>query len=131
MKVVDHEPHWWFLLEEGGALIVDANCSHSVFSYSFAMHMNPDEVAQYRSKGRNYIGELAQAIQDSGPNLKNSRSAFNGRDVTPQYSEAIMAAIAQWRADLDMAISAGGVVRSNRTPSKEFKEGIDDEKSPD
>lgn len=98
MKVLDHEPHWWFLLEEDGALIVDANCSHSFSSYSFAIQLNPDEVAQYRSQGRSYIGELATGIQDSAPILKESRSAFKERNVTEQYSDRIMAAIGEWKA---------------------------------
>jgi hypothetical protein len=98
MKVIDHEPHWWFLLEEDGALIVDVNCNVSFFGYSFAMQMNPDEVAQYQSKGRSYIGELAQRIQDGAPFLKDSHSAFKERGVMAQYSDRIMAAVREWNA---------------------------------
>ena len=98
MKVIGHEPHGWFLLEERGALILDVNCSHSSFAYDFTIEMNADEVAQYRSYGRIYVTLLAQRIQDSVPILKESMSAYKERGVMALYSDRIMAAVRAWSA---------------------------------
>jgi len=40
MKVLDHEPQWWFLLEDEVVLYVDANCNHSVRLLAELTHSN-------------------------------------------------------------------------------------------
>lgn len=104
MKVIDHEPHAWFLLEEEGALFLDANCSHSAFGYDFMIQMTREEVAAYRGQGRSYVTALAQRIQDSAPILERSTSVYKGRDVAQRYSDKVTHAILAWRAADDTTI---------------------------
>ncbi len=51
MKVLDHEPQFWFLTEEGGSLFLDANCNHSFVGYSFMIELSPLEQTEYKTKG--------------------------------------------------------------------------------
>lgn len=97
MKVLDHEPQWWFLLEEDGTLFLDANCNHSFIGYDFLLQLDAGEVANYRRKGRAYLSMLATEIQDSAPMLAASKSKYKGRDCSEEYSERVMAAVHHWR----------------------------------
>jgi hypothetical protein len=70
MRVIDHVPQWWFLFEEDGAFFLDRNYNHSFVGYDFMIQLNPEEVAQYRARGREFINWLAEDIQNSAPILK-------------------------------------------------------------
>ena len=39
MKVIDHEPQSWFLLEKDRAIFLDANCNHSFYGYTFTLQL--------------------------------------------------------------------------------------------
>lgn len=97
MQIVDHEPQLWFLAEDDGLLYLDANCNHSFFSYSFMIELSPQEIAEYRNKGRSYLSRLAQDIQNSAPILAASNSIYKGRDISPLHGERLNAAIQNWR----------------------------------
>lgn len=99
MRVIDHEPQWWFLLEDDGSIFLDANCNHSFVGYSFMIEMNSDELTQYKRLGRNFISTLASEIQDTAPILQISTSRFKGRDVSQTYSDEVTRAVERWRAD--------------------------------
>ncbi len=87
MKVIDEERSSWFLFEEEGELLFDVNCSHSFVSYDFMMFLNAEEVTAYKAKGREYLNELANAINYSSPISKTSTSEYKKRYVYEQYSE--------------------------------------------
>ena len=97
MKVLDHEPQWWFLLEDEGVLYLDANCNHSSISYDFLIRLEAGEVKKFRTEGRAYISRLASEIQNSAPILAVSTSKYNGRDLSQEYSERVIAAVKEWR----------------------------------
>ena len=101
MKVVDHEPHFWFLLEEAGALFLDVNCSHSFLGYSFLIQLNTNESAKYREQGHDFINKTAQAIQYTAPIFQASQSPYKGRDLSQSHRDRVMAAVAAWRAGSD------------------------------
>lgn len=97
MKVLDHEPQVWFLLEDEGSLYLDANCNHSFIGYSFLLRLNSEEAAQYKAKGRDYLSWLADDIQNSAPILAASKSRYKGRDLSGEHSERVMTAVREWR----------------------------------
>lgn len=99
MRVIDHEPQWWFLLEEDGALFLDANCSHSVVGYDFLLQLNPEEIKLYAREGRVFLRRLATEIQDSAPVAKGSTSRFKGRDLSQTCSDKVTKAVESWRAN--------------------------------
>lgn len=101
MQVLDHEPQFWFLFEEDGALFLDANCSHSFFGYNFMIQLSPGEVLEYQEQGRPYLSWLARDIQDSAPILQGSHSIYKGRDVSSAYTEEVSQAVEAWRAAKD------------------------------
>ncbi|HVJ37201.1 MAG TPA: hypothetical protein VM687_05290 [Stenotrophomonas sp.] len=98
MKVLDHEPHCWFLLEDGGHLLLDANCSHSFISYSYLILMTPAEILQYRQRGRDYLTWLAGDIHNGVPILQASTSPYKYRDLTRSRGDEVTQAIVSWRA---------------------------------
>ena len=97
MRVIDHEPHAWFLFEEGGSYFLDANCSHSAFGYCYMVELLPDETAKYTNEGRSYLSILAHDIHYSAPVVTGSNSIYKGRDVSNHYIEKTKAAIKKWR----------------------------------
>lgn len=97
MKVVDHEPQFWCLLEASGALFLDANCEASFVGYTYLIHLNQEEVARYRREGRSYLSWLAEQIQDSAPIMAASTSVYKGRDLSSTYGEQVNAAVKAWR----------------------------------
>lgn len=97
MKVLDHEPQWWFLLEDEGVLYLDVNCNHSFIGYEFLLRLDAGEVAKFRAEGRAYISWLAEEIQNSAPILASSNSRYKGRDVSHEYSGRVTAAVNEWR----------------------------------
>ena len=98
MEVVDHEPGLWFLLREGRALFLDANCNHSFIGYTFLIELAPNEVRAYRERGRDYLTRLAEGIHDSAPILVASDSPYKGRDLSRPLGARVSAAIGAWRA---------------------------------
>lgn len=99
MRVVDHEPQWWFLLEEEGSLFLDANCNHSAVGYDFLVELSAEERRAYEHGGREFISRLATEIQDTAPIVKGSTSRFKGRDMSRTYSDKVTKAVAKWLAD--------------------------------
>lgn len=99
MRVIDHEPQWWFLFEEDGAFFLDGNYNHSFVGYDFMIQLNAEEVAQYRARGREFIGVLAERVQNSVPILIVSKSPYKGRRVSEDTSKRAVAACAEWRAE--------------------------------
>jgi hypothetical protein len=97
MRVIDHEPQWWFLLEENGALFLNANCSHSCLGYDFMLQLSPEERDEYAQEGREFVSRLATEIQDSAPILRISTSRFKGRDVSKDYADKVTKAVESWR----------------------------------
>lgn len=97
MKVIDEEKSSWFLFEEDGKLLFDVNCSHSFVGYDFMMFLNEQEIALYKEKGREYLNELANAVDYSSPISKTSTSKYKERYVYEQYSEQSLDAIDVWR----------------------------------
>jgi len=98
MRVIDHEPRWWFLLEMHGDLFLNANCEQSCFSFDFMIQLDEEETAAYRREGRDYLSRLAGEIQDSAPVARNTRSRFKGRDVSGACAGQVAGAVSRWRA---------------------------------
>lgn len=81
MRVLDHEPQSWFLLEGDGRLYLDAHCSHSFVDYDFVMALNDDELAMFGKKGRGYLQRLRDDIQYSAPGVAISTSPYKRRNL--------------------------------------------------
>mgnify|MGYP003422809230 CR=1 FL=1 len=97
MIVLDHEPHWWFLLQDGETLLLDVHCSHSAVDYSWVMTLNSDEAAQFKSTGRAFLTQLAERVQWSAPGIRGSTSPFRGRNLSRTHDRAVSEAIKAWR----------------------------------
>jgi hypothetical protein len=97
MKVVDHEPQLWFLLQEADALFLDGNYNHSFIGYDWMIELNPEELEQYRRRGREFINSLVQDIQNSVPLLQISQSPYKNRRVPALLYERASKAIEAWK----------------------------------
>jgi hypothetical protein len=101
VKVLDHEPHAWFLIEDEGTLYLDAYCSLSVFDYSVLIALDADETSAYRAEGRPYLDALAERIHNSAPAAASSTSPYRSRNLSVGLSAEnarASAAIAAWRS---------------------------------
>ena len=76
METIDHEPHSWFLFQDGADLLLDCNCEGYACGYSVMIRLNPEEVAEYRTRGRTYVAWLAEQVQNTGRD-----GAYQKRDV--------------------------------------------------
>ena len=106
MKVIDHGPYAWYLLEDGDDLYLDALCSHSFFDYTVLILLNAAEVAAYRKKGSAFLSKLASDIHYSAPAVQGSRSPFKTRNLNLGASEISRrsdAAIKAWQASQPQA----------------------------
>lgn len=103
MIVVDHEPQWWFLLQEEDAFLFDVNCSHGAFGYSWLMTLNSAEVERFKSDGRTFLNKLAEEVQSSAPGVRGSTSAFLGRNLSSTRGQAVSEAIEAWRMKVGAA----------------------------
>jgi len=99
MKVIDSEAWAWFLFEYESRLYLDVHCNMSFFSYTYMIELNDDELAQYRTIGREYLGKLAHDVHYSVPIAKDTMSAYKGRDVSRQFSDLATQAVAKWRSE--------------------------------
>ncbi len=97
MKIIDTESGAWFLFEHEGSLYLDVNCNVRAFGYTYMIKLNEEELNLYQSGGRAYLGELAHDIHYSAPIAKDTKSIYQGRDVTNELSELSTEAVQAWR----------------------------------
>ena len=97
MKVIDHQPHAWLLLEDDSGLLIDVECHHGAVSCSVLIRLNDQELAEYRRDGHAYLDRLAQAIHYSAPILEISNSPYKPRKLRG-YQDQVLEAIRQWQA---------------------------------
>ncbi|HEY0683319.1 MAG TPA: hypothetical protein VGD45_13380 [Steroidobacter sp.] len=90
MKVSDHEPHTWFLLEESGRYYIDARVTRSAAEWSILVELTPQEYREYHAIGRLYLSYLAARIH-------NFADEYSARDLTKALGEKAMRAIQEWR----------------------------------
>lgn len=90
MKVADHEPHVWFLLEDGGRYYFDARVSRSAVDWSVLVQLTPQEYREYHAIGRLYLNYLAARIH-------NFVEEYQSRDLTRELESEVMRAIQAWR----------------------------------
>lgn len=99
MNVVDHEPQGWFLVQDGQRLLLDVNCSHTVFGYSWLIQLNQHEIEMYSAEGRHYISKLSSQIQASNPIAKGTHSPFKNRRVEKGLEALVDQALVRWKLD--------------------------------
>ncbi len=99
IEVVDYKSYCWILFRNDGELLLDVNCSHSAFGYSFLMALNSGETEAFETGGREYITELGDRIQNSAPMVRGSRSPYTSRDLTSEWGKATSKAFTDWKAE--------------------------------
>lgn len=99
MKVIDHEPCCWFLLEGSKNLLLDVNCSHSFVGYTFLIQLTVEETQKYYQQGRTYLDWLAEDIHNSAPALKGSFSKYKKRNASSQFGRQVQEAIKIWHLE--------------------------------
>lgn len=102
MRVVDHEPHRWFLLRAGDRLYLDVNCEHSFIGYAMLVELDDGERRAHEEGGHAYLDRLAEDINASAPVLRDSRSPYRGRDLTRSLGPAVTDAVRRWQATGDI-----------------------------
>ena len=94
MKVVDHEPHVWFLLEEAGRYFMDARVSRSAVEWSVLLELTPEELDEYQAMGKTFLHKLAARIE-SFPDQ------YADRNLSTKMDSAVLKAIQEWQSARD------------------------------
>lgn len=97
MRVIDAEPHAWYLLEHEGDLFVDGNYDHSFVGYEFLLKLNDDERAMLAQEGRSFIDGLTRRVQETVPIARGSTSPYVGRSLSATYGDQVAAAVRAWK----------------------------------
>lgn len=97
LQYLDHEPGAWFLLEQDGALYLDARYSYSaLIDDSALIRLDGTEAEAYRLGGHDYLSDLAVRIHNSAPYTQTSRflarDLYRGPDAA-QYRKAVAEAV--------------------------------------
>jgi hypothetical protein len=90
VKVADHEPQTWFLLEESGEYYFDARVTRSAAEWNVLIKLAPQESREYRAIGRTYLHDLAARIH-------NVAEEYSARDLNRELGEKVTRAIQEWR----------------------------------
>ena len=98
MKVLDHEPSSWFLLESDGSLLLDVHVNQGPVSGSLLVALTDGEQDAYEHQGRAALTRLAARVQDSAPLAAGSTSPYRARDLTRALGAEVTAAVVAWRA---------------------------------
>ncbi|OZC02912.1 hypothetical protein [Rubricoccus marinus] len=98
MRVIDHEPQSWFLLEADGEFYLDGRYSNSFVDYSFPMRLDAEEREAYERDGHGAVQRLYECVQYTAPGVAASRSPYVGRKVEPAVSEQMHRAIMAWKS---------------------------------
>lgn len=99
MTVAAHDPHYWFLLEEDGALYLDGRYAHSFVEYGHPMRLTAPEAEAYRREGHEAVQRLYDRVQATAPVLRASTSPYKGRRVSREVSDRMHAAVMAWKAE--------------------------------
>ncbi|HGM5489669.1 TPA: hypothetical protein ACKP1B_001267 [Serratia fonticola] len=97
MKVIDHEPQMWFLLQDDDGLLLDVNCSHSAFGYSVLIELEEDETRNFQNEGHVYLNQLAGEINFSAPGVRGSSSPYQARNIRQARGDEVMAVVREWQ----------------------------------
>lgn len=98
MKVIDHEPTSWFLLQDGDQLYFDVHCSHSFVGYSVLVALDEDETSTLHQRGRRYLDQLAEDINFSAPVAGGDRSPYKARDLSRTHGQRVTEAVMSWQS---------------------------------
>lgn len=96
MEVIDREPHAWFLVRDGNALLLEVRCSHGAADYSVVLELSALERRRYDRRGHAYLDELAYAIHYSAPNVRGNTSVYAHRLLEPHRRQAVSDTILTW-----------------------------------
>lgn len=97
MKIAAQRKGSWFLFTTNDNLLLNVNCNHGFFGYSWMIELNEAEKQKYKVEGDTYLDLLAEAIQNSNPIHKNTTSPFVDRNVSKKYKNESMDALKKYR----------------------------------
>lgn len=92
MELIASEPHEWFLLRDGGHLLLDVNCSHSAFGFDMVVQLTRAEAEAYGVEGRPFVSRLAEAVRE------HALTGFKCRNVSDEVGPRVLEAIGAARA---------------------------------
>jgi hypothetical protein len=95
MKVIDFEPQSWFLLTDGTEFFLDVNCNYFFVGFSKLILLDEAESAQYKSKGKLYIDDLAADVQN------RALTSYQNRNATPEIEKSVYESIMAFNAQND------------------------------
>jgi hypothetical protein len=93
VKVIDHEPQLWFLLQDADKLLFDVGCEHGAVGYSVLIELTPTEAHSYENEGHDYLMGLSEAIQNSAPGVRGSLSPYKDRNIQSVRGQEVLAAV--------------------------------------
>lgn len=89
LKVISHEPYFYYFLRDGEDLYLDVNCSFSYVGAGVAIKLNSEEKRGYEAGSWGYVERLAKAIADN-PHGYLDRKISGEDPVKAEMHQAIM-----------------------------------------
>ena len=90
MKVIDHEEHSWFFLENGNEYLINVCCNNSAAYFTMLIKLNEEELNTYHTSGRQFLKNFSRKIQFY------ALTEYQDRNITAK-NEEISRAINEWR----------------------------------
>lgn len=113
MRVFDHAPDRWFLLEDDGVLFLDRTASGKIGLIA----LSAQEADRYREQGRAYIEALLKSIDESATAPEPAESGPGDRPVDSADSGRAADAIREWQQARSRELQDPVRRRSARWPS--------------
>lgn len=90
MQIIDHDPHYWFLVREGNEEYLSVRCQASFAEYSMLIRLSPDERAAHQAGRHAYADTLAMDINDH-------RDSYQERDYEKELGDRVTQTVVAWR----------------------------------
>jgi hypothetical protein len=92
MRVVSHEPGFWYFLGKGNKCYLDVNCSLLLVDVSILVELSAEEYSEYQARGR-------EALQNFAMRISRSPKDYFGRNADEQVQKEALEAIKEWQAE--------------------------------
>lgn len=92
MKVLDHRPGCWFLLQDGKTYVFDTAVDVGHVFMSLTLVLTPEEVDTYEAQGREALDRLSDHVQ------RNHRGFSDRNTEARPIAHLVSDAISEWNA---------------------------------
>lgn len=87
MELVSEKQWAWHLFRDDNRFFLKTNCSAGPLGYSWTIELSQAEFKQYARQGEEFISQLADAIHNSAPAARETKSPYKARAVLKEIEQ--------------------------------------------